>query len=58
MASLEVVEKRHTDLKSVNMERAGYLRALLQLLKLGVSIVDIVTDQHVQILYLMGKNER
>ena len=51
---IEFVDKREAALKSPNMEPLALRRALTGLLGAGMSIVEVVTDAHVQIPKLLG----
>ena len=51
-----IVDKRQTDLKSPNMEVKAFEEALEYLLKKGFKVVEVVTDQHPQIMALMSKS--
>lgn len=52
---MAVVDKRETGLKSGNMEKLGFERALINLIDKGVNVAEVVTDQHIQIASLMSK---
>lgn len=49
------MDKRMTDKKSTNLEKACFLKGLLFLLGKGLKIAEIVTDAHVQVEALMSK---
>ncbi|XP_071854279.1 uncharacterized protein [Apostichopus japonicus] len=52
---IQVVDKREADLKSTNMEKIAFLRALETLEKSDVKVEEVVTDAHPQIKsYLKG----
>ncbi len=51
---IEFIDKREAALKSPNMEPLALRRALTGLLGAGMSIVEVVTDAHVQIPKLLG----
>ena len=51
-----IVDKRQTDLKSPNMEVKAFEEAFEYLLKKGFKVVEVVTDQHPQIMALMSKS--
>lgn len=53
--AMAVVDKRETGLKSGNMEKLGFERALINLIDKGVNVAEVVTDQHIQIASLMKK---
>ncbi|PIK35765.1 hypothetical protein BSL78_27409 [Apostichopus japonicus] len=46
---IQVVDKREADLKSTNMEKIAFLRALETLEKSDVKVEEVVTDAHPQI---------
>ena len=52
---LEVVDKRQVELKSPNMEKAGFIRSVCNLFDKGVAVKEIVTDQNLQIISLFSK---
>lgn len=47
--AMVTVDKRETGLKSANMERKAFLKALEQVEEPGVEVVEVVTDGHIQI---------
>ena len=49
------MDKRMTDKKSTNLEKACFQKGLQYLLGKGLNIVEIVTDAHVQVEALMSK---
>ncbi|XP_071141350.1 uncharacterized protein [Mytilus edulis] len=49
------MDKRMTDKKSTNLEKACFLKGLLFLLGKGLKIAEIVTDAHVQVEALMRR---
>lgn len=51
---LEILDKRHTDLKSANMEREA-LRIILKRLANILNIVEVVTDASSSIIKMIGK---
>lgn len=51
---LEILDKRHTNLKSANMEREA-LRTILQRLTAMLNIVEVVTDASSSIIKMIGK---
>jgi hypothetical protein len=54
--ALEVVDSREANDKSVNMEKLGFIRAVDDLVsKSHKPVIEIVTDQHIQIKSLMSK---
>ena len=50
-----IVDKRETNLKSTNMERHGFKKAMEMLIAHGINIKEVVTDQHSGIIGLMSK---
>lgn len=52
---LEILDKRHTDLKSANVEREA-LRIILQRLTTTLDIVEVVTDASSSIIKMIGKS--
>ncbi|XP_035671511.1 uncharacterized protein LOC118412627 [Branchiostoma floridae] len=53
IVTVEVVDKRETDRKSTVMEKAGFQRAMDDLLNRRVPVKEVCTDAHVQIGSLM-----
>ncbi|XP_069109329.1 uncharacterized protein [Argopecten irradians] len=51
-----VIDKRMTNLKSINMEKEGMLRAMKSLLDEGVLIKEVCTDAHTQIASMLKKD--
>lgn len=49
------MDKRATDRKSTNLEKACFVKALKFLLDKRMKIVEVVTDAHVQVAALMSK---
>ncbi|PIK62610.1 hypothetical protein BSL78_00506 [Apostichopus japonicus] len=54
---IQVVDKREADLKSTNMEKIAFLRALETLEKSDVKVEEVVTDAHPQIKSYLSKLE-
>lgn len=52
---IQVVDKREADLKSTNMEKIAFLRALETLEKSDVKVEEVVTDAHPQIKSYLSK---
>ena len=50
------VDKREAQLKSPNMEKIGWERAVTTLEDAGVKIKEMVTDAHIQITAEMSMN--
>jgi hypothetical protein len=48
------MDKRMTEKKSTNLEKACFQKGLQYLLGKGLNIVEIVTDAHVQVEALMS----
>ena len=53
--SVKTLDKRETDRKSGNMEKAGFLRGIQEVQNNGLQIAEVVTDAHLQIGALMSK---
>ena len=53
--AMEVVDKRECMLVSGRMEALGFERALNELRRSGLNIVEVVTDAHPQIAAIMSK---
>lgn len=53
--TIETLDKRMTDRKSVNMEKAGFQIALNDLLEKYIKVVEVVTDAHLGIGSVMSK---
>ena len=49
------IDKRETQLKSPNMEKLGWERAVTTVEAAGVKIQEMVTDAHVQITAAISK---
>ena len=49
------MDKRATDQKSTNLEKALFIKGLKYLLDKGLQIVEIITDAHVQVAAYMSK---
>ncbi|XP_056021023.1 uncharacterized protein LOC125667202 isoform X2 [Ostrea edulis] len=54
--TIETLDKRMTDRKSVNMEKAGFQIALNDLLEKDIKVVEVVTDAHLGIGSVMKKD--
>lgn len=50
------MDKRMTDLKSTNLEKACFMKGLQFLLDRGLNVVEVVTDAHVQVASIMKKD--
>lgn len=55
IVACEVVDKRMTDMKSTNMEKEGFIRAVQSLTENGIKIAEVCTDAHPQISSLLSK---
>ncbi|XP_033726211.1 uncharacterized protein LOC117315902 isoform X2 [Pecten maximus] len=53
IVSSVIIDKRMTNLKSINMEMKGMLRAMQSLLDNGVAIKEVCTDAHAQIASML-----
>jgi hypothetical protein len=49
------MDKRMTDLKSTNLEKACFVKGLQFLLDRGLKVVEVVTDAHIQVASIMSK---
>ena len=54
--SVKTLDKRETEGKSVNLEKAGFVRCLEEIQNKGLNVSEIVTDAHLQIGALMSKH--
>ena len=48
-------DKRTTDRKSTNMEKAGFQNALNELLEKNINVKEVVTDAHLGIVSVMSE---
>jgi hypothetical protein len=53
--TIETLDKRMTERKSVNMEKAGFQTALNYLLGEDIRVVEVVTDAHLGISSVMSR---
>lgn len=53
--SLITMDKRQTEKKSSNMEKACFIRAMEELAENGVVVSEVVTDAHLQIGAVMSE---
>ena len=53
--SVQIVDKRHANLCSTNMERLAFSQFLSELHEKGLNVVEVVTDQHPGIIGLMSE---
>jgi ribonuclease HI len=49
------MDKRETEKKSTNMEKACFLKAMEELRERDVAVAEVVTDAHLQIGAVMSK---
>lgn len=56
--SVKTLDKRETEKKSVNLEKAGFLRCLQEIQDKGLTVSEVVTDAHLQIGAMMSKYNR
>ena len=55
IVNVEIIDKRECQLKSVNMEKLGFVKTMEELKKKGVTVVEVVTDAHCQIIATVSK---
>ena len=53
--SVRTLDKRETERKSGNLEKAGFIRCLNEVQAKGLTVSEIVTDAHLQIGAMMSK---
>jgi ribonuclease HI len=53
--SIITMDKRETEKKSTNMEKACFLKAMEELKDRDVVVAEVVTDAHLQIGAVMSK---
>lgn len=53
--TIVTMDKRMTEKKSTNLEKACFLKGLRQLLDKNMKVVEVVTDAHIQVESLMSK---
>ncbi|VDI48769.1 Hypothetical predicted protein, partial [Mytilus galloprovincialis] len=53
--TIVTMDKRMTEKKSTNLEKACFLKGLRQLLDKNMKVVEVVTDAHIQVESLMKK---
>ena len=56
IVAITVVEKRHVQGKSPNMEREGLRQALNDLKKRGIKVKRVITDAHAAIAKMIRKH--
>lgn len=56
IVSIQTVDKRQTERKSVNMEKLGFIQGMTDVRALGLSVKEIVTDAHPGITSVMSKS--
>ena len=54
--SVKTLDKRKTEGKNVNLEKAGLARCLEEIQDKGLNVSEIVTDAHLQIDAMMSKH--
>ena len=55
--NLKTMDKRLTDRKSTNMEKATFQAGMNELEEMGISVKEVVTDAHLGIGVLMSECE-
>ncbi len=55
IVSLMVVDKREVEGKSTNMEKRGFIKAIEELKDKGLTVSEVVTDAHIQIMATISK---
>ena len=53
--SVKTLDKRETEGKSGNLEKAGFIRGMQEVQDSGLKVAEVVTDAHIQIGALMSK---
>lgn len=53
--SITTLDKRETEKKSTNLEKAGFLKGMREVKDNGLIINEVVTDAHLQIGAMMSK---
>ena len=53
--TVHTIDKRMTDRKSTNMEKAGFQTALNELLEKDINVKEVVTDAHLGIGSVMSE---
>nr|XP_034315406.1 LOW QUALITY PROTEIN: uncharacterized protein LOC105340464 [Crassostrea gigas] len=54
--SLKTLDKRETEKKSTNLEKAGFVKCLQEIQEKGLTVKEVVTDAHLQIGAMMKKD--
>ena len=54
--SVKTLDKRETEGKNINHEKAGFARCLEEIQYKGLNVSEIVTDAHLQIDAMMSKH--
>lgn len=54
--SLKTLDKRETEKKSTNLEKAGFVKCLQEIQEKGLTVKEMVTDAHLQTGATMSKN--
>lgn len=52
--AISTLDKRETDKKSVNLEKAGFIRGLKEIQEQDLNVTEVVTDAHLQIGAVMS----
>lgn len=52
--TIQTLDKRTTELKSTNMEKKGFSRAMEEILDKGIHVKEVVTDAHLGIGAIMS----
>lgn len=54
--SLKTLDKRETEKKSTNLEKAGFVKCLQEIREKGLTVKEMVTDAHLQTGATMSKH--
>ncbi len=55
IVSIMVVDKQEVDGNSTNMEKRGFIKAIEDLKDKGMTVSEVVTDAHIQIMAAISK---
>jgi hypothetical protein len=55
IVSIKALDKRETERKSANLEKAGFIKCLTEVQTQGLTVTEIVTDAHLQIGAVMSE---
>ena len=55
IVGLHIVDKRQTELKSVNMEPYAFKQAMQKLVQRNINVTEVVTDAHITISAFMSE---